>query len=283
MSRNSNRTTVATPPPQLKPVKKPRNTNPFGIDLVAATEVVELPSGGRFYEEGSSLHGMSSVEIRHMTAREEDILANSNFIQDGSVFERLLDSILVDNSINPSHFLPADRTAIMYAARITGYGPEYVVTKFCPACKKETQFTFDVSKQQIKEEIPKDVTLNEETNLFEFELPKTGLSVSVRLLTTEDESYLAEQNEKAEKLGIPNSKTVNMFKLAVASVNGVTDQAALNQLFENLPALDSRKIRAVINNISPYLSTMQTVACGSCGEETESEVPFSLGFFWPDV
>lgn len=283
MSRNSKRTTVAQPTPQLAPVPKPKISNPFGIDLVAATEVVELPSGGRFYEQGSSLHGVSQVEIKHMTAREEDILANPQFVQDGSIFDRLLKSILVDTSINPSHFLPADRTAIMYAARITGYGSEYVITMPCTACGKETDFTFDISKQEIKSELPDGVTINEATNLFEFNLPKTGLSVEVRLLTTEDENFLTDQNAKAEKLGIPNSKTVNMFKRAVVAVNGISDQAALNQLFENLPAIDSRKMRAIINNVSPRMSTMQTVACGSCGTESESEVPFTLGFFWPDV
>jgi hypothetical protein len=283
MSRNSKRTTVAQPTPQLAPVPKPKISNPFGIDLVAATEVVELPSGGRFYEQGSSLHGVSQVEIKHMTAREEDILANPQFIQDGSVFDRLLKSVLVDTTINPSHFLPADRTAIMYAARITGYGSEYTIQAPCGACGKTADFTYDISIQEIKSELPDGVTMNETTNLFEFQLPKTGLSVEVRLLTTEDESFLSEQNDKAEKLGIPNSKTVNMFKRAVVSVNGISDQAALNQLFENLPAIDSRKMRTVINNISPFLSTNQTVACGSCGEETESEVPFGLGFFWPDV
>ena len=283
MSRNSKRTTVAQPNPKLAPVPKPKISNPFGIDLVAATEVVDLPSAGRFYEEGSSLYGVAQVEIKHMTAREEDILANPQFIQDGSIFDRLLKSVLVDSSIDPTHFLPSDRTAVMYAARITGYGPEYIIERSCDACGKTVEFTYDVSIQEIKNDLPEGVTLNQSTNLFEFTLPKTGLSVEARLLTVEDENFLSDQKAKAEKLGIPNNDTVNKFKRAVVAVNGISDQAALNQLFENMPAIDSRKMRSVLNNISPYLSTSQTVACVSCGTETESEVPFTLGFFWPDV
>ena len=283
MSRNSKRTTVAPPTPQLKPVVKPKISNPFGIDLVAATEVVKLPSGGRFYEEGSTLYGVEEVEIKHMTAREEDILANPQFIENGTIFDKLLKSILVDKTIKPEHFLPADRTAIMYAARITGYGPEYVLNMTCNACGKNADFTFDISKQEILNDTPPGVELNEATGTFLFELPKTGLSVEVRLLTTEDESFISKQNEKAQELGLPVNKTVNLFQRAVVSVNGISDQAALSQLFENLPAIDSRKIRTVINNISPRLSTKQTIACGSCGTESESEVPFTLGFFWPDV
>ncbi len=283
MSRNSKRTTVAPPSPQLTPVTKPKTSNPFGIDLVAATEVVKLPSAGRFYGEDSTLHGVSEVEIKHMTAREEDILANPQFIENGTIFDKLLRSVLVDKGIDPSHFLPADRTAIMYAARITGYGTEYILQMPCPACGANAKFAFDVSKQEIVNDTPDGVVLNEATGTFTFSLPKTNLEVEVRLLTTEDEGFISDQNEKAESLGIPFSKTVNLFNRAVVSVNGISDRAALNQLFENLPAIDSRKMRKVINNISPYVSTKQHVACGSCGEETESEVPFSLGFFWPDV
>ena len=283
MSRNSNRTTIVQPVPQPTPAAPPKTASPFGIDLVAATEVVALPSGGRFYEQGSSLFGKGEVEIKHMTAREEDILANPKFVEDGSVFDRLLSSILVDKTIKPEHFLPADRTAIMYAARVTGYGSEYVITMPCGACGKNADFTFDILKQENVMDLPEGVDLNEDTGLFSFELPKTGLNASVRLLTTEDETFLSNQNEKAEKLGIPNNKTTNLFQRSVVSVNGVTDQVALKQLFENLPALDSRKLRTVINNVSPRVSTKQTVACGLCGTESESEVPFTLGFFWPDV
>ena len=171
MSRNSKRTTVAQPSPQLAPAPKPKISNPFGIDLVAATEIVELPSGGRFYEQGSSLHGVSQIEIKHMTAREEDILANPQFVQDGSIFDRLLDSILVDPNINPAQLLPADRTAIMYAARITGYGSDYTIQTQCEACGKIADFTYDISIQEVRSELPAGVTMNEATSMFEFELP----------------------------------------------------------------------------------------------------------------
>ena len=115
------------------------------------------------------------------------------------------------------------------------------------------------------------------------ELPKTKMQVCVRILTSEDDNYLIKQNEKAESLGIQNNKTINMFRRSIISVNGVTDQVQLNKLFEVLPAMDSRKIRMVINNLSPTITTRQNVACGSCGVESEREVPFSLGFFWPDL
>lgn len=286
MSRNSNRTSInhniPQPPNPMAPPPQ-RNVNPFNIDLVAATEVVKLPSGGKFYQEGSSLHGVSQVEIRHLTAREEDILANQQFLLDGSMFTRLLKSIIVDRSIDPNDLISGDRNALLLAARVTGYGNSYVIKEMCPNCGANAEFEYDLDKTTPVHELPKGVELEEATGLFKFELPKTKMEVMVRILTAADEDYLRKQNEKAESLGIANNKTINFFRMSVVSVNGVSEQAQLNQLFDVLPAIDSRKIRHVCNNLSPDVSTKQMVACGSCGEETESEVPFNLGFFWPDV
>jgi len=287
MSRNSNRTSVnhkipQTPNPTLAPPPQ-QNTNPFNIDLVAATEVVKLPSEGRFYHEGSSLHGVSQVEIRHMTAREEDLLSNQQFLLDGSIFTRLLESIIVDRSINPKDLISGDRNALLLAARITGYGNTYVTKAKCGHCGKVAEFSYNLEVSENSHELPEGVELDEASGLFRFELPKTKMEVMARILSAADEDYLRKQSEKAESLNLPNNKTINFFRLAVVSVNGVSDQAQLNQLFEVLPAIDSRKMKKVCNNLSPDISTKQMVACGSCGEETESEVPFDLGFFWPDV
>ncbi len=287
MSRNSRRTKtvspVQTPNPTLTPPPQSSISNPFGIDLVAATEVVNLPSEGRFYPPESSLHGKQSVEIRHLTAREEDILANEKFIMDGSIFNRLLKSILLDKSIDPRHFTLGDRDAILIAARITGYGEEYSMIMGCPHCQKQTEFVFDLSKQEVVSDTPDGVVFDEASGNFVFQTPKTKLEVCVRVLTGQDHDYLEKQNAKAEELGIENNRTINLFRMAIVNVNGIADAAPLTELFQVLPAIDSRKNRTVINNIMPTLSTRQSVACGSCGEETESEVPFSLGFFWPEL
>ena len=285
MSRNSRRTKVNPPttPISQPNIAPPPQSNPFGIDLVAATEFVSLPSKGKFYAPGSSMHGVSEVEIRHMTAREEDILSNQDFILSGTAFDKVLKSILVDKSINPDDLIPGDRNAILYAARVTGYGNEYTVKRFCEACKSETLFKFDLDKRQPTHELPEGVVIDEASGTFSFTLPKTGMLVAVRILTSGDDNYLLKQNMKAEELNIENNKTINLFNRAVVSVNGVTDRIQLGKLFPVLPAIDSRKLRTVINSVSPNITTKQMVACGSCGEETESEVPFSLGFFWPDV
>ena len=287
MSRNSRRTSANPPTPQAP--APPRGlppqtaTNPFGIDLVAATEVVKLPSGGKFYGTDSSLHGVSEIEIRHMTAREEDILSNQEFVFNGTVFDRVLSSVIIDGSISPLDMIDGDRNALLYAARITGYGNDYTIMMDCDKCGKNAEFTFDLEKRTVIHDLPSGVTLDDSTGYFNFELPKTKATVIVKILTGADEAFLRKQNEKAESLGLENNKTLNLFRRSIVSVNGVTDQGQIAKLFDILPAIDSRKIRMTINNLSPTVSTKQEVACGSCGEESESEVPFSLGFFWPDL
>lgn len=179
--------------------------------------------------------------------------------------------------------IDTDKEALLIASRITGYGPEYSMRMPCQACKKIAEFVFDLEKREIESTVPDDVTFEEDTGLFSFVLPKTELDAKVRILTGDDLQYLSKQKRKAEDLGLKHNSSISLFQMAVAEVKGISDPELLNSLFEALPALDSRKLRSVINSVTPRVSTKQSVACGSCGEETESEVPFTLGFFWPDL
>tara|TARA_B100000900_G_scaffold277645_1_gene237403 strand:- start:80 stop:943 length:864 start_codon:yes stop_codon:yes gene_type:complete len=287
MSRNSSRTKINRPTPQpsqpnIAPPQQ-QQSNPFGISFVVPTEVIELPTRGRFYEQDSTLYGRQNVEIRHMTAREEDLLANQSFIEDGSVFDRLLGSILVDKSIDVQELIETDRNAILIAARITGYGSEYSMKMPCSHCRKVCEFVFNLEEREIVENELDGVSFESDSGLFCFQLPKLTLEAKVKVLTGRDLEYLDKQKQRAEELGLEHNATINLFRLAVVEVQGISDQSHLNQLFEALPAIDSRKIRSVVNSITPRVSTKQKVACGSCGEESESEVPFTLGFFWPDL
>jgi len=285
MSRNSNRTALKQEPtPQQPKIQKIDNTNknPFGISFVVPTEVVELPSRGRFYSENSTIFGKETLEIKQMTAKEEEILANMSFIEDGSMLDRLLSSILIDTSVNPADLLQGDREALIYRARTISYGPEYEVKQSCGNCNETTVFTYDLSKCKIKEISLEGVEHNETTGLYSFELPQTKVTVSLKHLTPEDEAYLGEQNERAKKLNITNSETINFLRISVVEANGISDQQMLNKLFDVLPIMDIRKIKKVSRSIIPTVDTNQEVTCGSCGHATEREVPFSLGFFWPE-
>ena len=286
MSRNSRRTSVpqaAAPQRPTVPQASAGAKNPFGMSFVVPTETVTLPSGAKFYEPESSMFGKSSVEIKQMTAREEEILSNYSYAQDGTIIDRLISSVLTDVDIKVEDISAPDKNAIIIAARRSSYGSSYEVTSFCENCNSEQQFIFDLDKAQIKDETPEGVSLNSDTGIYTFTLPKTELVVEARSLSPEDERYLSEQTERAKKLNLPNSETINFLKKLVVSVNGYSDPSQLAELFEVLPVLDVRKIKKVSKEMVPVLDTTQEVACGGCSETSEREVPFSLGFFWPDI
>tara|TARA_S200000501_G_scaffold350553_1_gene367657 strand:+ start:2905 stop:3768 length:864 start_codon:yes stop_codon:yes gene_type:complete len=287
MSRNSRRTKVQQAPKQAPQPNPPSHlsdkSNPFGISFVVPTHIVELPSAGKYYDPESTLFGKDKLEIKQMTAKQEEILSNADYLVDGTMLDRLVNSILTDKSINVEELLSGDKNALVLEARRTSYGSEYSVNQVCENCKNTEAFIYDLSKVSIKNDLPEGVTYSEATRLFSFNLPSTGLPVSIRMMTATDERFLKEQNDKANKLNIENSETINFLRRCVASVSGVSDQKLLNDLFGVLPVLDIRKIKKVSNGIIPTLETKQEITCGGCGHVTESEVPFSLGFFWPDV
>ena len=89
------------------------------------TETIELPSKGLIYPEDNPLSS-GKVEIKYMTAKEEDILSNQTYIQNGTVLEKLLESVIV-SKINLKDLIIGDNNAVLIATRILGYGADYTV------------------------------------------------------------------------------------------------------------------------------------------------------------
>ena len=84
------------------------------------TETIDLPSGGKLYPQDSPLSS-GKIEIKYMTAKEEDILTSANLIKKGVVIDRLLDSIIVTEGVGIDDLILGDKNAIMVAARILAY------------------------------------------------------------------------------------------------------------------------------------------------------------------
>lgn len=268
----------------------PRNTqrqpdNPFGMSFVVATEVVKLPSRGKYYTEESTLFEISEIEIKHMTAKEEDLLLNEEYIRKGTVLDRLLESIIVNKDIKVQDLIADDKYALLTSARITSYGPQLILDTVCSACGSKIEFEFDLKKMLDAEpvqNIPDSVTETED-GLFEFSIDTKDLTVGIKIMTLAEVEYISQQAEKRKELGIKGSETVDFLNMVVEHVDGYSDRSVLSQLFEVLPLKDIRKIRKVYNLVSPTLNKKQTQECKNCGHSNEREVPFSLGWFWPDT
>ena len=125
------------------------------MQFTVPTEFVDLPSGGKFYPEGHPLHGKDKVEIKYMTAKEEDILASQALISSGVVFDRLLRSVVMED-VDPDDLLVGDKNAILIASRVTGYGSDYLTEVTCPACKQRSKFNFNLSEARRTKQVDSD-------------------------------------------------------------------------------------------------------------------------------
>jgi predicted RNA-binding Zn-ribbon protein involved in translation (DUF1610 family) len=253
------------------------------MSYIAPTEMVDLPSKGAFYPEGHPLYNTTALEIRHMTAKDEDILVNQSYIKKGIVIDRLLESVIVNKNIKVADLLVGDKNAVIIATRITGYGEEYLTKIACPSCGAISENEFDLS-EAAKVTTPDLDTHNAtqtENGTFLLALPKSGVTVEVRPLTGADEKSLinSEATRKKHKLA-PIGLTDHM-KNYVISASNQGSPVNPHEFIDNMPALDSRYLRSTYRDLMPNVELVQHYECNDCGYEQDLEVPFTSDFFWP--
>ena len=246
------------------------------------TEIIPLPSKGLLYPEGHPLvDGM--IEMKYMTAREEDILTSQNLIKQGVVLDKLFESLIV-TPFNYGDLYVGDKNAIMVAARILGYGKEYTVEIDDPfSTINKQKVTIDLTQIEHKEV---DYSLFEtRKNEFDFELPNSKRNITFRLLTHDIEkqiqSEIKSMNKTIVKTGIDRELTTRLKHIIIA-VDGETGRAAINDFVDNqLFALDSRALREYMRTISPDLDMTFTFVSDTTGEVKELDIPIEVSFFWP--
>ena len=252
----------------------------FGLDI--PVELVPLPSSGRVYPPGTPLHNLESLEIKPMTAREEDILTSRALLKKGTVVTELIKSCLVDRSINPYEMLGGDRNALMVAIRITGYGPEYKAEVECSECSTKTQHDFNLAELPIRRLGIEPASPG--MNLFQFQLPFSKKVVKFKFLTGKDEEEMMHMAEKQKKLGLggDTSVTTNLMH-AIVSVDGVEDRMKINNFIKHMPARDSLALRNFIRDNEPGVIMKQETVCSACGHTGEVNMPLGVTFLWPSA
>ena len=246
------------------------------------TEIIPLPSRGLIYPEDNPLSN-GVIEMKYMTAKEEDILTSQNLIKQGVVLDKLFESMIV-TPINYSDLYVGDKNAIMVAARILGYGKDYEVEvddPFSPGNKQK--LTIDLTQIEHKEV---DYSLFEtRKNEFDFELPNSKRVVTFRLMThrleKEIQSEIKSMNKTLVRTGIDKELTTRL-KHIIMSVDGESGRATVNNFVDNeLFAADSRALRQYIKSISPDLDLTYTFISDATDEVKEMDIPMGVSFFWP--
>jgi len=239
------------------------------------TEVVDLPSRGLLYPKDSVLSS-GTIEVKYMTAREEDILTSVNLIKKGLVIDKLLQSLIVDKSIKLDDLLLGDKNAILIASRILAYGKEYTV---------------DVEGKSVKVDLTtlKDKFLDESlvsagVNEFEFELPATKRKLTFKLLTSNDETAILSEVKGYEKIGDGISRDLTTrLKHQILSVDGDTKKTSIDGFVDNeFLSIDSIAFRSYVSDINPDVD-MSSTYTDPDGNEKEFTVPMTVTFLWPST
>ena len=238
------------------------------------TETVDLPSKGLLYPKDSPL-SEGKVEMKYMTAKEEDILSNINYIKQGTVLDRLLESLIV-TPIKYGDLLSGDKNAIMIAARILSYGKDYEVEY------KGEKVNVDLSSFQHKEINEAEYTKGQ--NNFSFTLPTTGNLVTFKILTHDDEKAIEQEVKGLQKIHKDNLAGVTTrLKRMITSVNGNTDVKDIREFVDKyLLAKDARALREEYSRVSPDIE-MKFKFSDEDGNEEDVDLPIGLDFFWPDA
>lgn len=238
------------------------------------TETVELPSKGLLYPEGHPLAG-GTIEMKYMTAKEEDILTNTNYIKNGTVIDKLLQSLIV-TEFDYGDLLIGDKNAIMVAARVLSYGKEYSFTY------NNQEFTIDLSLLEPKSH--SEVFAKAQENSFALTLPHSGNEITIKLLTHSDERRIDQELAGLKRITKDsNPEVTTRLKHIITSINGSTDRNDIRDFVEQgLLARDARAIREYYSSISPDVD-MKFYYTDGIGAEKEAALPIGISFFWPDA
>ena len=248
-------------------------------ELKLPTEKVMLPSKGLLYPKESPL-SKGEVEMKYMTAKEEDILTNINFIRQGTVVDKLLQSLII-TPINYDDLLIGDKNAILIAARILGYGAEYSF-RYINDRGQEVDTTVDLSKlneKQIDESL-----FTAGVNEFAFTTPKTGALLTFKLLTHGDEKKIEAEVKGLTKVN-PNGsfEVTTRLKYMVTSVNGDRDQKTIRDFIDNyLLAPDARALREFYSKVQPDIN-LKFIPEDEDYTGEGIAIPVNISFFWPDI
>lgn len=259
---------AATGVPQPKDVKYP-------------TEVIPLPTKGHFYQDTNPLSS-GEIEIKQMTAREEDLLANQELIKKGKVLDKLMESVIINKSVKIEDILIPDKNAIFIAIRRLAYGDDYNVGVTCPQCSAQNKVKINLSELSYKpfnfDQHPKG------QNSFSFTLP-SGTAVTYKLLNQTDEQSIDAELVQIKKISKENTaELTTRMKYVLTSIDGNPDRAGIRRFVEDkLTAKDSLALRRHMRDHNPDVDMTFDFKCSECDFERRLDVPLGASFLFPDI
>ena len=237
-------------------------------------EEVTLPSKGLLYPEDSPLR-KGVIEMKYMTAKEGDILTNQNLIENGTVIDKLLKSLIV-TPCDYNELLTGDKNAILIAARVLGYGADYSFDY-----NGET-ISFDLTT--IKDKELDEYLITEGKNEFKFDLPISKTLITFKFLTHGDEVAIDNELKGLKKFDKNSSNELTTrMKYIITSINGDYEGKTIRNFVDNnFLARDARELRKYIGKIQPSVDLSYDYE-DQRGNIKTIDIPVGINFFWPDA
>lgn len=240
---------------------------------------VPLPSRGLVYSPENVLYHQDTIDVRAMTAKDEDILSSPALLKKGQALTQMMKACITNKLIDPESMLIGDRNAVLIAIRNCSYGSEYPVEMQCQACDNKFEHTFDMGRLPITQ-LSVDPIVNG-TNAFRYVLPKSRREVIFKLMTGRDVTDLSKITAQMKKANIADNNVTLELHHMILSIDGEEDRTKLLRLVENMHAQDSLSLRDYIQDINPGVDMYQEMTCPSCDTVQEVDVPLGVEFFWP--
>ena len=277
------------PDDQIIPITRPSTSPSVSNPVPAAqkmeskfpTEVINLPSKGWFYPTDNPLSS-GTLELKMMTAKEEDILTSRNLIQKNIVLDKLLESVLINKAIVADEMFVCDRNAAFFAIRRLAYGDDYDAVLTCGRCGKENAVTIDLSKMDNRpfdfEKYPKG------ENSFTFKLPFSGVTLTFKILCKKDENAIETELTGMAKITKDLTREVTTrLSHIITAIDGSGERTRIRKFVnDELLSKDSLAFRRHIRETLPDIDTTFDFSCANCGLERKEETPMGVSFFWPN-
>lgn len=229
------------------------------------TEIIDLPSEGKMYPIGHPL-ASGQIEIKYMTAKEEDILTTDSYVQKNIVLNKLLESVIVTKDINVDDLCIGDKQYLLLNTRILGYGSQYSFTY------NDKTHTVNLSDLKIKGR----PDFFDNSPLISFELPRAKKNVTLKALNSGESAKISDEIRELKKKGIPVGEVTYRLRHMIVDIDGNSDASTIQNFVSNeLLAADSLGIRLFLDSVLPDVDFTIDID----GEEVE--IPIGIDFFYP--
>lgn len=256
------------------------------------TEIIPLPSKGVWYPQ--PFFCKEETHCRPMDFRDEDILTTQRYIEEGTVFDKIVTAVIQDKGLTAQKLVPVDRDTILIWLRVNALGKTMSVDYTCvnPRCKHKNTATWDLSSIEIPQYDPEILKQLQEKGEFEIMTPQKEIVVFLKVplieesKDTEKKFLKKKENDKIEH----DLMSSAMLSLIVAGVKVddkiIRKKDAILEYFKKikLPLGDLRYIRSEAEKINLKYKTEQDLICSKCGHVQEGvSLPIvHQNFLWSD-